>query len=190
MRLLGIVGLVTLGFSAMGCADAKSTTVNDDINWIANCAGGGCTSFTIHNQKQNKYDYKVSCTRSGSVIDISIEDPGFKGTEEMLFSDMHAAGSITLRNVDAAGHCNVSVKDAMKLGDAPVELIGTCPASAVSGDPTSCTVSGTFDKDGWDWIGTVSCPKLVNRNINTQFYRLESAVAPGTPVAIAVDNCD
>ena len=63
-------------------------------------------------------------------------------------------------------------------------------ASAISGDTTQCTVSGTFNKDGWDWIGTVSCPKLVNRNINTQFYKLESAVAPGTPVGIAVDNCD
>jgi hypothetical protein len=193
MRLLGIVGLVTLGLSAAGCADEKSTTVNDDINWIAKCAGGGCTNFSFHDQDKVTYDYKVSCKRSGTMIDITIRDPGFRGTEDMLFADKHPSGQIRITNGDPTNNrCNVVVQDSMEFGAAEVKLIGTCAGSAVSNDGSSCVLTGNFNQEGWDWIGTLYCSKLIRENLNTQVYTLEASnsTAPATPIRIAVDNCD
>lgn len=192
MRLLGIVGLVTLGLSAAaGCADEKSTTVNEDINWIAKCVGSGCTNFSFHDQAKVKYGYDVSCKRSGSIIDITIRDPGFRGTASMLMADKHPSGEIRITNGDpAANRCNVVIRDSMEFGAAEVRLVGTCSGSAVSNDTSSCTLTGNFNQDGWDWVGSLYCAKVIRENLPSQVYSIESANAPGTAIRIAVDNCD
>lgn len=191
MRFLGIVGLAMLG-AAAGCADAKSTTINDDINWIAKCSSGGCTSFSYHDQKLSlmtaDYDFKVSCKRSGNSIDITITDPGYEGDAE---KPMHPPGEIVIRNGNATSNtCNVTVRDSMSYGTALVPLVGTCSASATSTDTSACVITGQFDMGEWDWVGSIYCSKLPNANLNTQVYTLESANSPGQPIQIAVDNCD
>jgi hypothetical protein len=193
MRLFGFVGLVTLAAGAVGaagCEDAKSPAVNDDIGWHVGCAQGssGCTLFPGRAQElmspTNKRDFDVKCSIDGDNVSFTIKDPGLDPAKS---PPGIAAGTISVQNGNAKNNaCNVTVTDAMEAGFSPILFRGNCQSS---GDTGSCTLTRLADMEGWQWVGTLRCDRLVRDNMNMPVYNL-TGLNSGEPVTIALANCD
>jgi hypothetical protein len=189
MRFFGILGVSAAAscvalFAACG-DDKAGPIVNDDISWHLGCASAsGCGLYATHIQEQVDQNFKVSCSRTKATgLNITVTDPGFKGDG---IDPARPPSSIVLSNSDPASQaCNVSVLEKADYNYVSSETFkGSCAAQG--GD---CVLTGG-PQNGWDFVGTLSCPGLMKTATGTAAkYILESGTAPGQPVSIAVDNC-
>lgn len=194
MRLLGFVGLLTLGIGAAACEDAKSAAVQDDINWSVGCAVGssGCTQFRLHDQAlttERERDFDVTCKVSGDEVSFTIRDPGLDAAKN---PPGWPAASISVAGGNAAKNaCVVTVTDSQEPGYAAITMRGACQSSSSDG-MGGCVLTrmpASAATEGWDWVGTLECSKLARDSMPMPLYRLSGGLVAG-PVTIALDNCD
>ena len=182
MRLLGIVGILAAGSWLAACGDGDAgAIVGEQISWKVSGQG----VHASHTQANVEQKFKVSCSRSSSGLNFRIEDPGYKGSASGgIEGAMRPGGAIEVRNANlSAGTCNVTVQGSDSYGSAVISYIGACGSS--------CTLTGGFGVEGWDFAGTLSCSMLmINATGPAAQLRYSVADANGNPVQIALDNCD
>ncbi|HEX6240850.1 MAG TPA: hypothetical protein VFZ61_08150 [Polyangiales bacterium] len=200
MRVLGIVGLVTLGFglvSMAGCEDAKSPSVQAEIGWKVGCAAGnsGCNPFKYHSQEQNKMppskferDFKVSCSVSGDAVSFTITDVGLDATEAPPVGWPPSSISVTNGN-GATNACNLTVRDQVEAADSPITMRGMCKGTSPTGGCTLTRTPPSAETKGWDWVGTLVCETILRDSVPTPAYKLTGLDSTG-PITIALANCD
>jgi hypothetical protein len=195
MRFLRILALSAGGFLIGSCADdGGGATVNKDISWYVGCAAGssGCGSGrTYHDMTiAPKKPFSVTCKKIGSVIEFTITDPGSDDDPNTPppMNELHPGSSIQVSNGNTdARTCDVTVRDYPSRDAAsPLTFVGKCAGSSTM---PSCTLQGAFGQGGWVWAGTLQCDALEERNsaAPTRYTLLDKV---GSPINIAVDNCD
>lgn len=184
MRLLGIVGVLAAGLQLAACGDGDAgAIVGEQISW--KLLGQGV--HASHTQANVKQKFRVTCSRTAAGLNFVIEDPGFKGDPAGgVQNAMRPPGAIEVRNANLeTGACNVTVKDAATFNDPLISYIGTCGAS--------CSLTGQFGVEGWDFVGMLSCNAL---KINATGpaaalnYGVGNPNAGDGPVQISLANCD
>ena len=183
MLALRRTALALMFASLLACGEENPTPlVNDDVSWQLGCGEGvaGCNTYSLHDQASEKVTdpFTISCKRNSTGgFSITITD---KGDSEVS----RPSSVLKIENLNPKnGSCSVFVNERSKLTDAQdFKFAGQCGND-------DCEVTGSTGGN-WDFEGTIKCSNLVEENQSQPPHTLVKSALSGSPVSLAVDNCD
>lgn len=186
MRRWQILGLLLCGFvGSAGCADEDAGPgVSDDTSWRVGCTrtSGPCgTAYDPHGGPDTAGDIKVSCKKSGSFLEIRLEDPG---DSEGEMRRNRSILEINFAKPDK-NECTVGVTEYDQ--GSQLEFTDTCDGNADM--PGSCVLEGDMNEDGFAFKGTIFCDGMRFNSVSAPDYRLEHGRKSGEPVPLEIVNC-
>lgn len=180
MQRAALVAMIPVGLWLSACGDKAAPAIVDEdtIRWQLS---GASISFKPHSPTDSEdADFDVSCSISGESVEFTIKAP------QIEEQGRPSSKLVVRRGNPGAGTCIVQVTEAPNLVDSQFEVQDECPGTEPDG---GCTLTGEFDKDGWQFNGTLICTNLKKQDTDAPLS-LFSSVASGTPVVIKLDNCD
>jgi len=180
MQRATLLAMIPVGLWLSACGDKAAPAIVDEdtIRWQLS---GPSISFKPHSPADSEDDdFKVSCSISGESVEFTITAPKI---EEQ---GRPSSKLVVRRGNPKSRTCIVQVTEAPNLVDSAFSVQDVCPGT---GEDGGCTLTGEFDKDGWEFNGTLACTNLKKEPTDVPLS-LASSVASGTPVVIKLDNCD
>jgi hypothetical protein len=184
MLALRCTALALMFAPLLACGEEHpNPLVNDDVSWQLGCGDSAgdqaCNTFSLHDQGSEKVQkpFVVACKKLTTGFEITLTDKGDAAASR-------PSSVLRIENLNPkTGSCSVFVNERSQLTDAQdFKFSGQCSA----GDCEVSTTNGT----GWDWEGTIKCTNLTTENGEVAPHTLVKSALSGSPVSLAVDNCD
>lgn len=174
--------LWTVGLALFSCGDdGKDPVISSQTSWQIGCVPGGTTCGTsrdAHRPSDTVKIYVDQCTRdrdSGEMTVVLI-DKGETGTR--------SPSKYTVQRINPAiNRCTVKIEEYDRATGGILSVEGTCG----TGEP--CRLTGGFDKNDWDFDGTIFCDGLRQNGDGPPDFRLQGAGSTGQPAVLQLANC-
>lgn len=182
--------LLMAGLALFGCGDEeKRAAVSQQTNWQIGCVPGSTTCGTSRDAHglTEGVELKVQCSRDDVGLDIMLTDPGQPPVGVGVTP--RSAGRLIITNLDPErNRCSVRLEERDAESGEYLVVIGQCGSAA-----TDCKVTGAFDKNDWDFDGTIVCNGLATEGQATTMgaldFRLQAAGSDGEPAVIQAVHC-
>ena len=178
------VWLWTVGLALFACGDdEKSPTISSQTSWQIGCVPGNTTCGTSRDAHRPSDTVKIEvkqCTRDSDTGEMTVVllDRGAKGTG---VTPRNASQYTVQRINPAINRCTVKIEEQDSGGVLVVE--GTC------GTDGPCHITGGFNKNDWDFDGTIVCDGLRQDGQGPADFRLQGAGSTGEPAVLQLANC-